>query len=223
MHHFILCGQLDINCFINLQFTNFLIRLNLGIILNCVQENQFLVSYQEVCWSAVLTPWLKSSEEDTRIATFLIGSIVLCHFEEEDPAMLVLRREDTEKCITLFTTAVKSSQLSAVPCSNLLVVSVQMLLEAFKILFVTHSHFFKSQRVFNAVVTLMLNGGVPEIRAACEFVVTMEDWPLLNDMVNNCELPLLEILEQLEKSEDCELKTSAQNALNIAQGYSAQG
>ena len=145
------------------------------------------------------------------------------HFEEEDPAVLVLRREDSEKCITLFTTAVESSQLSAVLCSNLLVVSVQIILEAFKNLFVTHSHFLKSQRVFNAVVTLMLNGGVPEIRAACEFVVTMEDWPLLNDMVNNCELPLLEILEQLEKSEDCELKTSAQDALNIVQGYSTQG
>ena len=221
--HASVCGQLDMNCFITLQFANFLIQLNLGIILNCVQENQFLVFYQEVCWSALLTQWLKSSQEDTRIATFLIGSFVLCHNEEEDPALLVLRREDSEKCITLFTTAVESSQLSAVLCRNLLVVSVQLLLEAFKNVFVTHSHFFKSQRVFNAVVTLMLNGGVPEIRAACEFVVTMEDWPLLNDMVNNCELPLLEILEQLEKSEDCELKTSAQNALNVVQGYSTQG
>ena len=217
------CGQLDMNCFITLQFANFLIQLNLGIILNCVQENQFLVFYQEVCWSALLTQWLKSSQEDTRIATFLIGSFVLHHNEEEDPAVLVLRREDSEKCITLFTTAVELSQLSAVLCGNLLVVSVQLLLEAFKNVSVTHSHFFKSQRVFNTVVTLMLNGGVPEIRAACEFVVTMEDWPLLNDMVNNCELPLLEILEQLEKSEDCELKTSAQNALNVVQGYSTQG
>ena len=221
--HASVCGQLDMNRFITLQFANFLIQLNLGIILNCVQENQFLVFYQEVCWSALLTQWLKSSQEDTRIATFLIGSFVLCHNEEEDPAVLVLRREDSEKCITLFTTAVESSQLSAVLCRNLLVVSVQLLLEAFKNVFVTHSHFFKSQRVFNAVVTLMLNGGVPEIRAACEFVVTMEDWPLLNDMVNNCELPLLEILEQLEKSEACELKTSAQNALNVVQGYSTQG
>ena len=221
--HASVCGQLDMNCFITLQFANFLIQLNLGIILNCVQENQFLVFYQEVCWSALLTQWLKSSQEDTRIATFLIGSFVLCHNEEEDPAVLVLRREDSEKCITLFTTAVELSQLSAVLCGNLLVVSVQLLLEAFKNVSVTHSHFFKSQRVFNTVVTLMLNGGVPEIRAACEFVVTMEDWPLLNDMVNNCELPLLEILEQLEKSEDCELKTSAQNALNVVQGYSTQG
>ena len=221
--HASVCGQLDMNRFITLQFANFLIQLNLGIILNCVQENQFLVFYQEVCWSALLTQWLKSSQEDTRIATFLIGSFVLCHNEEEDPAVLVLRREDSEKCITLFTTAVESSQLSAVLCRNLLVVSVQLLLEAFKNVFVTHSHFFKSQRVFNTVVTLMLNGGVPEIRAACEFVVTMEDWPLLNDMVNNCELPLLEILEQLEKSEDCELKTSAQNALNVVQGYNTQG
>lgn len=221
--HASVCGQLDMNRFITLQFANFLIQLNLGIILNCVQENQFLVFYQEVCWSALLTQWLKSSQEDTRIATFLIGSFVLCHNEEEDPAVLVLRREDSEKCITLFTTAVESSQLSAVLCRNLLVVSVQLLLEAFKNVFVTHSHFFKSQRVFNTVVTLMLNGGVPEIRAACEFVVTMEDWPLLNDMVNNCELPLLEILEHLEKSEDCELKTSAQNALNVVQGYSTQG
>ena len=221
--HASVCGQLDMNRFITLQFANFLIQLNLGIILNCVQENQFLVFYQEVCWSALLTQWLKSSQEDTRIATFLIGSFVLCHNEEEDPAVLVLRREDSEKCITLFTTAVESSQLSAVLCRNLLVVSVQLLLEAFKNVFVTHSHFFKSQRVFNAVVTLMLNGGVPEIRAACEFVVTMKDCPLLNDMVNNCELPLLEILEQLEKSEDCELKTSAQNALNVVQGYNTQG
>ena len=221
--HASVCGQLDMNHFITLQFANFLIQLNLGIILNCVQENQFLVFYQEVCWSALLTQWLKSSQEDTRIATFLIGSFVLHHNEEEDPAVLVLRREDSEKCITLFTTAVELSQLSAVLCGNLLVVSVQLLLEAFKNVSVTHSHFFKSQRVFNTVVTLMLNGGVPEIRAACEFVVTMEDWPLLNDMVNNCELPLLEILEQLEKSEDCELKTSAQNALNVVQGYSTQG
>ena len=247
MHHFVICvlcpfyfvklgwvisaenvalipsNSKDINSFIILQFTNFLVQVNLGIILSCIQENQFLVSYQDVYWTAVLTPWLKSSQDDMRIATFLIGSSIFYLFEEEDPSMFVLRKEDSEKYIALFIAAAESSHLSTVLCNNLLIVSVKTLLKALKYLFVTHNHLFKSQRTFNAVVTLLLNGGVPEIQAACDFVITLEDWPPLNDMVKNCELPLIEILEQLEESEDCEIRTSAQNALNVVRGYSNQG
>ena len=167
-------------------------------------------------------PWLKSPRDDVRITAFLIGSSIVHLIDVDVPAILMLGDEESKKYVALFTGAVASSCSSVTLCNNLLSISVQTLLKGLKHILVSHHHLLNSLEVFNAVITLLHNGRISGLQKnACCFIASIENWPLLDD--SSRKFSLLEILKQLEQSEDCELKSSAQNALEIVQGCSIQG
>ena len=187
--------------------------LNLGIILNCVQHNHLPVNANDVNWPLILKPWLESNESNQLVA-FLICGCIAHLFKDDDPALLELTRSDTHLLIEYFTSASESAQLfieldnGLVRLSALVFVrSLCNLSKALKIL-------PQPEAIFRITSNLLFTGDNLEKKAACLFISVCNEF---RSMIDSSELPLREVLEELQEDNDPELKLVAKDALSSIQ------
>ena len=184
--------------------------LNLGIILNCVQHNHLSVNTKDVNWPLVLKPWLESDQRN-RLMAFLICGCVAHFFKDDDPAYLELTRSDTNLLIQYFTTASESAQLFVKLDNGLVRLSALVFVRSLCNLYRELKVLPQPEEMFRLTSNLLFTGNNPEKKAACLFISLIDE---SKGMIDNSELPLLEVLEQLQEDNDPELKLVAKDALS---------
>ena len=197
-------------------------HLNLGIILNCVRNVD--ISYNEcplkdVNWSQLLNPWLKSTSQTARIMAYFITSHILYEFEDADTLSVMLHSIDIDCVQDSFTNAVHSTNLSVPMFDNLCTVSVVTLLAALTKLMQLQKEIVDPVNTINLISTLLLSGNEEGIVAGCNYITALQGSSHTNQLYKQSELPIREILEQIQESEDSKLKHSAEKALFAIQGH----
>lgn len=194
-------------------------NLNLGIILNCVQDIHLS---EDINWPLVLKPWLESNE-DTKLVAFLICGYVAHHFQDEDLSPLKLRISEAQLLIHYLTAAVWSTQLSVKLKNNLFSITALTIVRALTNLHKVLKVLPKHKELFCAVANLLFTGQKSEIKVACLFLSAIYESGQHDEIIDNCELPILEVLEQLQESDDPEVKKIADTTSLKLQGHWDEG
>lgn len=176
-------------------------------------------------WPCVLLPWLKCNEQETRLVAFLTTCCLSHHFYDEDVSIFQINKEDTQAMLSCLTKAVELPHLSISIFCNMFCISALQLVMSLKLLISNLKIAFKPKKVFGIVVTLLVNGGLPEINMACSYISAMKELKGIEFQVllEECELPVIEILEQLQEIEDTEIKSSSKRAILALQGFNNGG
>lgn len=167
-------------------------------------------------WPLVLKPWLKSNQNN-RLTAFLICGCV-AQFFKDDLTMLELSRSDSQLLIQYFSAAAESAQLSVELDNGLVRLPALVIVRSLSNLYIELKVLPQPKEIFCIVGNLLFTGGNPERKAACLFMSALHESIGCTDMIDSFELPILEVLEQLQESDDPELKKVAQNTLFTLQG-----
>lgn len=176
-------------------------------------------------WALVLSPWLKSEEQETRLSAFIAACCVSHHLYDEN-LLFKSSKEDKKELIVRLNKAVELPQLEVAMLNNMVAISAAQFIMSLKMLVLNLKIFFKTKKVFAEVVTLLMNGGVPEIKMSCSYICAIrqvENGPNFEAMLENCELPLVEILENFQEMDDPDLKRLSVNATLAVQGATIKG
>ena len=197
-------------------------HLNLGVVLNCVQNVDLLDSkcpLKDVNWSQLLKPWLTSTSQTARIMAYFITSHILYEFEDTDNLSVKLHSIDIDCVQDSFANALQSTNLSIAMFDNLCTVSVVTLLAALTKVMQLQKKIVDPVNTINFISTLLLSGNEEGIVAGCNYISALQGSLHTNQLYKQSELPITEILEQIRESEDSKLKHSAQKALFAIQGH----
>ena len=142
---------------------------------------------------------------------FLICGCVAHFFKDDDPAYLELTRSDTNLLIQYFTTASESAQLFVKLDNGLVRLSALVFVRSLCNLYRELKVLPQPEEMLRLTSNLLFTGDNPEKKAACLFISLIDE---SKGMIDNSELPLLEVLEQLQEDNDPELKLVAKDALS---------
>ena len=177
-------------------------------------------------WAFVLSPWLQSSDQETHLSAFITACCLSHHLCDEKLLFLKESKEDKEELITRLAQAVELPHLN-VPLSNGMVsISATQLIMSLKMLLLNVKIAFKPKRVLKEITTLLVNGGLAEIKMCCSYICALREvensfkFESLNEI---CELPLEEILENFQEMEDADLSSLAVQATCAIQGPIIKG
>ena len=198
-----------------LQFNRFLVKLNLAILLNCVNEEDHCMRFADENWLSALFPWLKSKEKDISIAAFIVTNCLSHHLYDENPSIFNLTEENKEVYLTHFTKACEVPHLRVSILNGLVSISASHFVFSLKLQIVNLHTTFKTEAIFNEIANLLVNGGLPEIKAACSYICALREFndDAFDSLMKKCPLPVVEILEQLQDIEDSNTKMFSERAL----------
>lgn len=173
-------------------------------------------------WPLLLSPWLKCSEMETRLVAFIVAGCISHHFYDENPSIFACKtREEKETLLVCLAKASELPHLKVSVLNNLTFIPVVQFLLCFKHLKAVDFE-VDSEVVFNAVVNVLVNGGLPEIKAACSYIGTLEGLEAI-DLVEKSPLPVDEILEQFQDIEDADIRTLSEKALLTIKNLHSKG
>ena len=173
-------------------------------------------------WPHVLLPWLKCGEQETRLVAFLTVCCLSHHFYDEDESIFQIDKHESQALLTCLTKAIELPNLSVPLCSNMFRISALHLIMSLKLFMINLKIAFKPKKMFGIMATLLVNGGLPEIRMACDYISAMKELKEVDFklFMEECELPVVEILEGLKEIEDTEVKLASERAILAIQNYS---
>lgn len=205
-----------------MQFYRFLVNVNLAILLNCLQEEDCCMQFADENWPLVLSPWLTCNEKETRFVAFIIASSLSHHFYDEKPSIY---KQDRETVLTCLAKASELPNLRVPVLNNLIFISAVQFILSFKLLMANLNIAFETEAVFDELVNILVNGGIPEIKAACSYICALGKLESVNlkSLLQKCPLPVVEILEQFQEIEDAEIKILSENALLTITGTVSEG
>lgn len=200
--------------------------MNLAILLNCVQEEDHCMLFADENWPPILSPWLTCSE--THLVTFIVAGCISHHFYDENPSIFACKtREEKEALLVCFAKASELPHLKVSVLNNLTSISVVQFMVCFKHLIANFKFDFgvDSEVIFNAVVNVLVNGGLPEIKAACGYICALGGLKAidLTSLVEKSPLPVDEILEQFLEIEDADIRSLSEKALLTVKNLHTKG
>ena len=195
----------------------------LAILLTCFQEEKVCLLTSDRNWALVLSPWLKSSEQETRLSAFITACCLSHHLYDKN---LQLNCEDQQELLVRLAKVVELPFLKVAMLNNMVSISATQFIMSLTMLMLNLKIVFKPKEVFKEVVNLFINGGLPEIKVACSYICALrqvENNPSFELMVQNCELPLVEIIENFQEIEDADVKKLSAEAALVIQSPTTKG
>jgi len=194
-------------------------NVNLAILLRWTREEDLCMQFTDENWMLIFSPLLKSKEAETRFVTHLVASSISHHFYDENILAFDCTGKDKKVYLTYLTRACE------VPCTvsilhNLVSIPATQILLSLTLLMQNLNVAFAIAEVFGEVVNLLVNGGLPEIKAACAYMCALgkADSVDCKSLVENSPLPVQEILEQIQDIEDTTISRLSERALQTING-----